>query len=170
MTDKSPPGIGGNTFKPMTATRRQRKSYFTEDLVYKLPYFELHDASDPAPNEYIGDLFFRYFQISFSRGKWKTYGPGAAERIEPIKYYYDNHCYPSNETMIKYANMELKRLKEEKNPSVSKSGVCTPANATAAEDNESISSLVESAKRLEKEILALTKEIKEGLFNTNSAL
>jgi hypothetical protein len=71
--------------------------------------------------------------------------------------------------MVKYANMELKRLKEEKNPSVSKSSVCTPANATAAEDNVSISSLVESAKSLEKEILALTKEINDGL-NTNSAL
>ena len=134
-----------------------------------LPYFIPEDASNPPLNELIRDFFFRYFQISFSRGKWVTFGPGASERIEPIKYYYRNHCYPSIETMVKYANMELKRLKEEKNPSVSKSGVCTPANATAAEDNVSISSLVESAKSLEKEILALTKEINDGL-NTNSAL
>jgi hypothetical protein len=161
--------IGGMNFKPITATAKQRKNYFTKVLVDTLPYFMPHDAFDPAPNEYIRDLFFRYFQISFSRGNWVTYGLGAAERIEPIKYFYRANCYPSIETMVKYANMELKRLKEEKNPSVSKSGVFTPANATAAEDNVSISSLVESAKSLEKEILALTKEINDGL-NTNSAL
>lgn len=169
MTDKSPPGIGEMTFRPMTATDRERRRLFKKGSVDKFPYFELQDAFDPARNEHIRDLFFDYFQISSYHGRWATYGQGAAERIEPIKYFYRNHCYPSIETMVKYANMELKRLKEEKNPSVSKSGVCTPANATAAEDNVSISSLVESAKLLEKEILALTKEINDGL-NTNSAL
>ena len=58
---------------------------------------------------------------------------------------------------MKYANMELKRLKKKKNPLVSRSCVFTPANAGAAEE---FKDLVESAKQLEKEI--------KKCLNTNS--
>ena len=161
----------------MSLTKKHRKYY--EDLknsLIELPDFQLEDASTPVSNNLIRDLFLKHFDIKFFNGKWITYGQGAAERIEPINYYYHSCCYPPAEMMVKYANLQLKRLKEEHTPQASGASscsVCTPVAATslATEDAapvESIKSIFESAECLLKEIQALTAEIKKGLGPNSS--
>lgn len=165
-------------FSLMSMSSRERKSFYTwkEDLA-NLRSFMPQDAFDPVLNNLVKYLFFKHFHLTFHHGKWICTDQKAAGRLKLIEPYFRENFYPPIDTMVKYANMELERLKEERNPQASRCSVCTPvdatsngAAATATEefDVESISSLVESAKHLEKEILALTAEIKKGL-RPNSA-
>jgi hypothetical protein len=177
-----PTEIGKMTFTPMRVTKNEDKTLRTKKKnLAVLPYFTPEDALAPIWNNLIRDMFFSFFKISFLRGQWVTYGQGAAERIEPIRFYYNFSCYPTIETMVKYANLQLKRLKEEQTPQASGASscsVCTPVAATstgatslATEDAapvESIKSIFESAECLLEEIQALTAEIKKGLGPNSS--
>jgi hypothetical protein len=176
MTDETTE-IRKMTFTPMRVTKNEDKILRTKkENLADLPYFTPEDALAPIWNNLIRDMFFSFFQISFLRGQWVTYGQGAAERIEPIRFYYNLCLYPTIETMVKYANLQLKRLKEEQTPQASGASscsVCTPVAATslATEDAapvESIKSIFESAECLLKEIQALTAEIKKGLGPNSS--
>ena len=168
-------------FTPMRLTKNDRKYY--EGLLNKLielPDFRLQDASTPVPNNLIRELFLDYFNIKFLHGKWITYGQGAAKRIEPIRFYYHSCCYPPAEMMVKYANLQLKRLKEEHAPQASGASscsVCTPVAATSTGaassatedfDVESIDLILKNAERLSEEIRALTAKIKKVLEPNSS--
>jgi hypothetical protein len=60
-------------------------------------------------------LFLSYFDIRFRNGRWISFSSRGQKRLEPIRFWYDNHSYPPLEIMIIYANKELKLRKEKEN-------------------------------------------------------
>lgn len=167
----------------MSLTKKERKYYeglLQKNRLNELPDFQLEDVSTPVSNNLIRVLFLQHFDIKFLNGRWITYGQGAAERIEPIKYYYHSCCYPTAEMMVKYANLQLKRLKEKhalQASGASSCSVCTPVAATSTGeaslateefDVESMDLILKNAERLSEEIRALTAEIKKGLEPNSS--
>lgn len=165
--------IGENFFELKSMTRKDRVCY--DSLMKKLPEsssFTLGDISLPHFNHAIRYLFFAYFGITLYRGRWRCCSD-TKRRLSQILWYYNEQRYPSNETMLKYANMELEERKQEhQRCQASKSSVCTPVDATSngaaamhteEADVESIDSILENAELLLEEIHALTAEIKKGL-------
>lgn len=53
-------------------------------------------------------LFLTHFGIAFLKGRWVS----ASNRILQISFWYKNHTYPPLEIMVKYANEELRLMKE----------------------------------------------------------
>jgi len=126
------------------------------------PYFNVEEVScDSFQSRIVQILFLRYFHITFFYGRWITFNVNDQELLKPIMPYFMQHSYPPLEIMVKYANMELKRLKKDDNPTAPSCLVCTPvdatstsADATATEEigGGSIKSIVGSILQLSEEI------------------
>lgn len=74
-------------------------------------------------------LFLSYFDIRFRNGRWISFSSIGQKRLEPIRFWYDNHSYPPLEIMIIYANKELKLRKEKENLEALSCSDYTPLDA-----------------------------------------
>jgi len=153
-------GLNYHVFKK-TRTPKKRRNELNGPLI-EHPYFNVEEVScDSFQSRIVQILFLRYFHITFFYGRWITFNVNDQELLKPIMPYFMQHSYPPLEIMVKYANMELKRLKKDDNPTAPSCLVCTPvdatstsADATATEEigGGSIKSIVGSILQLSEEI------------------
>jgi hypothetical protein len=98
----------GSFFCPRI-TNKQRKNLSGGISWSEHDFFKLDEVvCDNNQILIVKELFLNHFRIGFIKGRWFS----ASNRILQISFWYKNHTYPPLEIMVKYANEELKLMKE----------------------------------------------------------